>query len=199
MQVSLGFNKHNPFEQFLTWYDEACRAGEKDPHAAVLATSSHDLRPSARVVFVERDNQRQIFDIFTNINSRKGKEIESNPEVSLCFYWSKLGKQVRISGKAELVDSNKADLYFASRARGKQINAWVSNQSEILNEEDLIQKISYYNSKFADCAIPRPPYWSGFSIIPTYYEFWINNQDRFHQRDCFELQGNNWHHFKLQP
>jgi pyridoxamine 5'-phosphate oxidase len=140
------------------------------------------------------------FCFFTNLTSRKGKELNQNQNVALCFYWGVLGLQVRIEGKVEKVSVAEADEYFKSRRRGSQIGAWASKQSHEMNEwhefEDRIKEVT---KNFEGKDVPRPPFWSGFRVIPSVIEFWQEGEFRIHQREVYEKYLDGWKVKKLYP
>jgi pyridoxamine 5'-phosphate oxidase len=190
----------NPFLQFSQWLDLACVTKEIiEPTAMSLATVDKNNYPSLRMVLLKKFDERG-FCFFTNLTSRKGKEISYNHNVALCFYWGILGKQIRIEGVTEKVSIEEADDYFFSRRRESQIGAWASKQSFEMNDwsefEERIQKIS---QDFKNQEIPRPPFWSGFRVVPKSIEFWQEGEFRIHQRELYELLDGEWKIKKLYP
>src|SRR6266576_1962709 len=163
--------ENEPFAPFWRWLDQAWQ-GEPNAHAMTLATTSPEGRPSARMVLLKGLDQRG-FVFYTNLESRKSKELFANPHAALCFMWKSLDRQVRIEGVVELVRDEEADAYFASRPRDSQIGAWASDQSRPLADRaDLEARVDEYSRRFAKDEVPRPAYWSGFRIIPQQIEFW---------------------------
>ncbi|WDM85556.1 pyridoxamine 5'-phosphate oxidase [Ehrlichia sp. JZT12] len=194
-------NENNPIELFSLWYEEMLRIPCKEPTAMVLATCSKDLKPSARVVLLKQYSD-QGFVFFTNINSRKGQEIQNNPYVALVFDWNHISKQVRIEGKIEMLLDEDIDKYYASRSRGSQISALCSNQSSILkNRKDFIDSIENMTKEFYGKPIPRPSYWVGMRVVPMLIEFWEEGLYRIHTRSQYTRKDTNhqWNVVELYP
>ena len=190
----------DPIAQFDAWYGEAQAAEPKNPGAMALATVTPDGRPSARMVLLKgRDAGGFVF--YTNLNSAKAAELDANPQASLCFYWKSLGRQVRIDGRVERVSEDEADAYFATRARGSQIGAWASDQSQPLASRALLEhRAEEYHAKFASGDIPRPAFWSGYRVVAERIEFWTERPDRLHDRQLFERDGDGvWQESWLFP
>lgn len=178
---------------------EAQRAKLVEPTAMTLATVSPQGRPSARVVLLKGVDERG-FVFYTNFNSRKGRELKSNSSAALVFYWDPLDYQIRIEGQAQPVSNEEADEYWITRPRDSQIGAWASLQSEELDRKSsFLKRIASVAIKYAGRAIPRPPHWSGFRIIPSRIEFWKKKKFRLHERVVYEKQGTSWRVFKLYP
>ena len=185
----------NLIQRVQDWMAEAEKTEVNDPNAASFATArvtrnqlgnSDSIRPSVRIVLVKHISVDRHFIIYTNYESRKGQEIEANPFAALSFYWKSTGKQIRVEGQIEPISSQEADEYFASRPRQSQIGAWASQQSRPLqNRDELMQRYHDLNQKYDDQDIPRPPYWSGFRLIPDYIEFWQDGDHRLHHRESF--------------
>lgn len=190
----------DPTELFGLWYQEALNVQIKDPTAMVLATCGKDCTPSARVVLL-KEYSKQGFVFFTNVNSRKGKELVENPKAALVFYWVELYKQVRIEGKVKLLENDKADDYFASRPKGSQVNAWCSKQSSILEDlQSFKNEMRVIAEEFKDKQIVRPDFWVGFYVIPEAIEFWQGGKHRNHTRYKYQLiENNNWKIDRLYP
>lgn len=189
-----------PFKKFEEWLKKAC--DEKsivEPTAMCLSTVNEKGHPSSRMILLKKFDERG-FCFFTNLTSRKGKELMVNSHVALCFYWGILGRQVRIEGVVEKVSQKEADDYFTSRRRGSQIGAWASKQSCEMKEwsefEERIQKIS---KDFEGQDVPRPPFWSGFRVVPSRIEFWEEGEFRIHQRHLYEKVKDGWEIKKLYP
>tara|TARA_Y100000590_G_scaffold439226_1_gene562980 strand:- start:10746 stop:11372 length:627 start_codon:yes stop_codon:yes gene_type:complete len=185
---SLGLNicfkdLENPIDLFTEWFDEAKKTEINDPNAVAVATSDKNSIPSVRMVLLKGyDNQGFVF--YTNLNSKKSSDIKENPNVSMCFHWKSLLRQIRILGKIEPVQNKEADNYYNSRAYGSRIGAWASNQSTELNSrEELYKKIDEFKKKFPENQkIPRPTYWSGWKLKPYRIEFWLDGENRIHER-----------------
>ena len=159
-----------------------------EPTAVLLATADRQGRPSSRTVLLKGFDERG-FVIYTNFRSRKGQELQANPWASLTFHSQALGKQLHAQGPVEVVTEAEADAYFASRARGSQIGAWASEQSEGMPAEGraaLQRRIAEYEEKFTGGEVPRPAHWSGFRILPERVEFWTNGEFRLHDRQVWE-------------
>jgi pyridoxamine 5'-phosphate oxidase len=175
----------NPITLFTDWFAQARQIEKRDPTAMILATATPQGVPSVRTVLLKAFDE-QGFVFYTNLQSRKVQELQTNPHVALCFYWPVLDKQVRIEGQIKPVSETEADQYFATRARGSQIGAWASAQSQILpHPSDLLKKYQEIEQQFANKTVPRPPFWSGFRVIPNYLEFWQQGQYRLHTRICY--------------
>ncbi len=172
----------DPMRQFARWFDQAVAAGLVEPNAMTLATVGSDGQPSARVVLLKHfDAQGFVF--FSNYLSRKGRELEANPRAALVFYWPELERQVRIEGTAERVAPAESDAYFNSRPVGSRIGAWASPQSSVIDgRESLERAVERLTRQFGDGAIPRPPHWGGYRIVPSTIEFWQGRPNRLHDR-----------------
>ncbi len=194
----------NPINQFSKWLEEAKKNPTIiEPTAMSLATSTKDGMPSVRMVLLKGLDERG-FVFYTNLNSRKSVELKQNPKAAGCFYWMPLEQQVRVEGKIEHVSDTEADAYFATRARDSQIGAWVSQQSQILPERvELLQAISDKIAQFDGVSVPRPPFWSGWRLIPNRIEFWQQGDFRLHEREVFTRgandTSNNWEISFLYP
>ena len=170
-----------------------------EPTAMTLATVSGDGQPSARLVLLKAVDERG-FVFYTNLRSRKGRELAANPRAALTFHWQPLEVQVRIEGKAEQVTDAEADDYFATRARDSQLGAWASDQSDpIAREGDLGARFAAAEQRFAGRNVSRPPHWSGYRVIPERIEFWRNRPSRLHERRLFTRDGDGWRESALYP
>ena len=189
----------DPFILFNKWYIEASDKEINDPNAMNLSTISDDLKPSSRMVLLKHYN-KEGFVFYTNCNSKKGKSIYKNPNVSLNFHWKSLLKQIRIEGTVSKVSNEEADKYYNSRPRQSKIGAWASNQSEELKErKNLIDNVEFYKTKFNDMNIERPAHWTGFRVKPDLIEFWQDMPYRLHDRLEFIKFNNQWIGRKLFP
>ena len=191
----------NPFKLFEEWFNTAKKTEINDPNALALGTSDKDGNSSVRMVLLKGFDKKG-FVFYTNLNSKKSEDIKVNPKASMCFHWKSLLRQVRVVGKINSVSSKDADEYYNSRAYGSRIGAWASKQSTILNRRDeLTQSINTFKKKFPDeNNVPRPNYWSGWNLSPTEIEFWLDGENRIHQRLKYERNNNiDWQKYLLSP
>jgi pyridoxamine 5'-phosphate oxidase len=192
-----------PFEIFANWLNRAKeRADITEPTAMCLATIGNNNYPSARMILLKKFDETG-FCFFTNLTSRKGMELVNHQNVALCFYWMPLGLQVRIEGRVQEVSAKEADDYFASRRRDSQIGAWASKQSqEMDNWQEFEDRIAQIKEDFTNQEIPRPPFWSGFKVMPRSIEFWQEGEFRIHKREVYTRDpedDNFWLLSKLYP
>lgn len=188
----------DPIVQLKTWWNEAVAGKIYEPNAMTLSTCV-DSKPSSRIVLLKSILDEGIL-FFTNYESRKGREIKDNPNVSVLFFWEDLERQVRIEGVAERASSQISDEYFQSRPRGSQIGAWASPQSEkVESREELDEKEKYYENYFTGKEIPRPEHWGGYLIRPQMIEFWQGRPSRLHDRIVYQKEENAWKIFRLAP
>ncbi len=189
----------DPIARFGNWFARARHTEPGDPTAVALATATPGGVPSVRMVLL-KDFGPDGFVFYTNLESRKGTELKANPLAALCFYWHTLDYQVRIEGRVSPVDDQQADAYFASRPRGSRIGAWASRQSQIMAHRfDLKQRVAAMHAKFALRKIPRPSHWGGMRLVPSRIEFWHQGQNRLHDRQLFERDGQSWRRYRLYP
>jgi len=190
----------NPFIQFKKWFDQALAAQLPEPNAMSIATATPDGTPSARMVLLKDFDERG-FVFFTNYNSRKGQELAENPQAALVFWWAELERQVRISGYVEKVSEKESDQYFNSRPANSRLGAWVSNQSEVIeNREVLEQRLQEFQSKYENQEISRPSHWGGLRVIPSEIEFWQGRSSRLHDRLLYNrLNDGSWKIERLSP
>ena len=187
-----------PLALFERWLDEAWK-GEPNAHAMTLATATREGRPSARLVLLKGLDRRG-FVFYTNLESRKSEELFANPHAALCFLWKSLNRQVRVEGPVEQVGDDEADAYFASRPRDSQIGAWASDQSRPLDSREALERrVDRFTRRFGVAAVPRPPYWSGFRIVPRRIEFWQERPFRLHDRWLYIRDGEAWQRQRLFP
>ena len=185
---SLGLNScfldlNDPIELFRVWMEEAKKTEPNDPNALALATSDKDNSPSVRMVLL-KDFSKDGFTFYTNLNSQKGNELKSNPKAAMCFHWKSLLRQIRITGQIKKVSDKVADEYYNTRAYESRIGAWASKQSTILkNRDELLKSIEAFKQKYNDQSkVPRPDHWSGWNLIPSSIEFWLDGDSRIHER-----------------
>jgi len=191
----------NPIKLFEEWFNEAKKTEINDPNALALGTSDKEGNSSVRMVLLKGFDKKG-FVFYTNLNSKKSEDIKVNPNASMCFHWKSLLRQVRVVGKVNSVSNRDADEYYNTRAYGSRIGAWASKQSTILNQRDeLTQSINTFKKKFPDeNNVPRPNYWSGWNLSPTEVEFWLDGENRIHQRlKYIRLDKNNWKKVLLNP
>jgi pyridoxamine 5'-phosphate oxidase len=170
-----------------------------EPTAFTLATVGADGQPSARIVLLKGVDARG-FVFYTNIESRKGRELLARPQVAMVFHWQPLERQIRVEGTARPVSADEADAYFASRARDSQLGAWASLQSQpIVAPGDLEARVKEMELRFADKAVPRPPHWSGFRVVPNRIEFWDSMPFRLHRRELYHREADGWRVEILYP
>ena len=171
----------------------------EEPAAVTLATADLDGRPSSRVVLLRGlDNRGFVF--FTNSLSRKGRQLEANPQAALSFYWDFLGQQVRIEGNTEKVDDKESDNYWIHRPRDSRIGAWASRQSErLVDRAELDSRIEKYKETYVNQEVPRPPHWYGYRVVPRRIEFWQEGANRLHTRTIYEEASGGWEKFLIYP
>jgi len=190
---------NDPIARFKELLAQAEQSGLSPHNAAALATAGKDPEPTVRMVLLKDVDDRG-FVFYTNLESRKARQLADNPRASLCFWWPKLKRQVRIEGEIELVSNQEADEYFASRPRGSQIGAWASHQSsELSSREELLAAVALLTEKYKDRAVPRPPRWSGYRLAPERIEFWKEQPDRLHERELYARQPVGWKITLLAP
>jgi len=189
----------SPIDQFLSWFNLALNAEIMEPNAMTLCTVDGNT-PSSRIVLLKGiENEGFVF--YTNYNSSKGLQMEKSPNVCLNFFWPELERQVRIEGEVQKVDAATSDQYFKSRPRASQIGAWVSPQSEVIeNREVLDSRLEEIELKFRGKDIERPPHWGGYSVTPNLVEFWQGRPSRLHDRIRYTLsESKNWKIERLAP
>jgi pyridoxamine 5'-phosphate oxidase len=191
--------ENNPIKQLEKWLIHALEANANEPNAMVLCTVSKDSKPSSRVVLLREFDENGL-GFYTNFESRKGKEMGFNKNVCLNFFWPELERQIRIEGTVEKQKEEISDSYFASRPMASKIGAWASAQSaKIMSREILENEFKNQSAKFENKEVSRPPFWGGFLVKPTYFEFWQGRPSRLHDRICFELKKNSWKISRLSP
>lgn len=189
----------DPYSLFEKWLKEAVSAQAHEPNAMVLSTVSQDGKPSSRIVLL-RDFTEEGLVFFTNYNSRKGQDIQSNKHASLLFFWPEIERQIRIDGVIERTSEEVSDAYFLSRPRESRLGAWASAQSkEIPSREFLEDLYNEADQRFKGKDIPRPAHWGGFILKPDYIEFWQGRPSRLHDRLFFKKENNDWTRGRLSP
>jgi pyridoxamine 5'-phosphate oxidase len=189
----------DPFERFASWLAEAEQREPNNPGAMSVATVDAHGRPSSRMVLLRGFDTRG-FVFYTNFESRKGHDLRTNAYVALCFHWKSLDRQVRIEGRTQIVAAEEADAYFASRPKDSQIGAWASKQSEPLTARfELETRVAKYGVLYGIGKVPRPPFWSGYRVVPDAIEFWEERPFRLHDRTQYRLGADGWQTTKLFP
>ncbi len=193
--------KADPIDQFAIWFQDATAADLLEPNAMTLATAEADGKPSARIVLL-KDYSDRGFVFYTNYESNKSQQLIANPQAALVFFWDKLERQVRIEGQVVKVSPTESDTYFHSRPLGSQIGAWVSDQSRVISDRQILEtkqqnlEQKYQNSQ----QIPRPEHWGGWRVIPQTIEFWQGRPSRLHDRLVYTLQSDGtWQISRLAP
>ena len=194
----------DPIDGLNGWLKEAEEKGLPEPTAMTLATIGLDGKPSARIVLYKgtspNSEGRRCPRFVTNYESRKSQEIEKNPDVALVFHWTTLQRQIRVEGRAEKISAAESDAYFQKRARGSQIGAWASPQSQVIpNREMLDRLVEETEARFAEGPIPRPEFWGGWRVVPTAIEFWQGQTYRLHDRIRYVWKGSAWVTERLAP
>jgi pyridoxamine 5'-phosphate oxidase len=189
----------NPLVQFRFWLNEAMKAEEPEPTAMVLSTALPGQRISSRVVLL-KDIDGDGFSFFTNYQSNKALQIESNPAGALLFFWPQLERQVRIEGKILKEQQYKSDEYFKGRPEGSKIGAWASPQSRRVPNREYLENLQQdYMRLFKSRALERPEFWGGYKLIPNLVEFWQGRENRLHDRFEYSRNGGAWEVFRLAP
>lgn len=188
----------DPFVQFGSWFAEALRSGIALPNAMTLATATRAGRPSARTVLLKSFDASG-FVFFTHYRSRKGREIEENPQAMLLFRWGELERQVGIEGRVAKVSAAESDGYFATRPLGSRLSAIISPQSEPVVSREVLETALEEASKRWRNEPPRPPHWGGYRLVPERFEFWQGRRDRLHDRLCYRKAERAWKIERLAP
>ncbi|MEM4260823.1 MAG: pyridoxamine 5'-phosphate oxidase [Candidatus Woesearchaeota archaeon] len=192
--------KANPLEQFQIWFDEMLQSDFVEPTAMALATSSKNGMPNARMVLLKQFDTKG-FVFFTNYQSPKAIEIDENPWGCLLFYWDKLARQVRITGRIEKISKEESEAYFETRPYTSRLGAWASKQSQPLKSRfSLIREVVKMMAKYPT-KVPLPPFWGGYRLIPSKYEFWQGRESRLHDRLLYtkETNSDKWIITRLYP
>ena len=193
-------NEVSPMPLFETWFAEAKETEINDPNAFALATVDVSGQPSVRMLLLKGMKENG-FVFYTNMNSRKANDLQSNQKASICFHWKSLRRQVRVIGKVEEVSKKEADDYYNSRPYKNRISAWASSQSQILDKrETFLDKIKEFEKKYPDeNNVPRPPHWSGWRVLPEEIEFWVDGEGRIHERLNYKNNDGKWNKELLYP
>jgi pyridoxamine 5'-phosphate oxidase len=189
----------NPFNQFETWINQALEAHLPEPNAMTLATVDANHKPHARVVLLKgvEDNG---FIFYTNYASDKGKEMAGNPNVSLCFLWLEIERQVRVEGKVEKLSRAESEAYFKQRPHKSQLGALASNQSKVVEDRAYLEnKFKQLEAQYREGEVPMPETWGGYRVIPEAIEFWQGRRSRLHDRIKYELIDGEWIIKRLSP
>ena len=189
----------NPFDQFTLWMNQAIEARVQDPTAMSVATVSSEGKPWQRMVLLKGFDE-QGFVFYTNLGSRKAKEIESNAQVSLHFPWLQLDRQVIIGGRAERLSAVEVVKYFLSRPKESQLAAWASKQSSRINSRQALEtQFAQIKEKFSKGDVPLPVFWGGYRVVPEEMEFWQGGESRLHDRFSYSRDGDDWDIDRLSP
>lgn len=194
----------DPFQMLTRWLDEAKAAGAIEPTAMTLATASKDAVPSARIVLFKGTSKssegREAVEFFTNYQSHKSDDLSENPRAALVFHWNLLRRQLRIEGVIEKVSAEESNAYFQTRARESQIGAWSSPQSQYLKDrEELVSRVEATKDRFGTGVIPCPPFWGGWRLTPSRFEFWEERPARLHERHEVKFENGVWVKRRLAP
>jgi len=190
---------NNPIELFKKWFAKAKETEINDPNAVAVATVDKTSQPSVRMVLLKGLTDKG-FVFYTNFNSKKGSDLKNNKKSSMCFHWKSIRRQVRIIGTVEKVTDKEADEYYNTRPYKNKIGAWASSQSEILvKRNDFIKKIDDYKKKYPSDDVPRPSHWSGWRLMPSQIEFWLDGEGRIHERLNYKKENGSWNKELLYP
>ena len=188
-----------PIVRFRELLAQAAQLGSQNYNAFALATTGDDRQPSVRMLLLKEVDERGLV-FYTNLESHKARQLADNPRAAACFWWAPLQRQVRIEGWIERISDREADEYFTTRPRGSQLGAWASHQSRAISSRDqLLSAVALYADKYKDQPVPRPPYWSGYRLVPERIEFWKEQPDRLHEREVYTRQPNGWTISLLAP
>lgn len=187
------------WERFERWLAEAGDTEPRVPEAMQLATATPDGMPSVRTVLL-KDFGPEGLVFYTNLKSRKARELDANPRCAFVLHFKGLERQILGQGEVRPLEPHLADAYFASRDRGSRIGAWASRQSTVLPDRQvLLDAVGRFQEQFGDGHVPRPEFWGGFRILPTRLEFWQGRPDRLHERLVYERHGQGWVESLLAP
>ncbi|MCO6440478.1 MAG: pyridoxamine 5'-phosphate oxidase [Nitrococcus mobilis] len=186
-------------ERFQRLFERAQNTSLTEPAAMTLATADRQGRPTARTVLLKQVSEAGLV-FYTNTHSRKGRQLSENPRAALCLFWQPLLEQVLIEGSVQLVAPQEADSYWVTRERASQLGAWASQQSEPLESRAWLEnRVKELEARYADQPVPRPPYWTGYRLMPDLIEFWRARPGRLHERYRYWLEGGGWRCGQIQP
>ncbi len=189
----------DPVKQFEKWFEEACASKLPEPNAMSISTVNAEGRPSSRIVLLKSFDQ-QGFVFFTNYESRKGRELEQNPFVSILFFWPELERQIRIEGKAEKISRAESLAYYFSRPVNSRLGAWASAQSAVIDSRRVLEKKwEEMKARFEGREIPIPDFWGGYRVVPDAFEFWQGRESRLHDRLYYRQEKGLWNIARLSP
>jgi len=199
MEATTFLDNLSPIQKFTEWFEEAKKTTLKDPNAMVLSTADTEGQPHSRIVLL-KDVRPDGFVIYTNYQSNKGRQIAANPNVAFNFFWDPLFRQVKWRGKAEKLTRAESEAYWKTRPRQSQLGQWVSQQSQpVSTREAMEQELIAAEEKWQNQDVPCPPHWGGYLLAPTYVEFWIGREGRFHDRYTYKKVENTWFGQRLYP
>jgi pyridoxamine 5'-phosphate oxidase len=190
----------DPFGQFKKWWDEVLQSNIEEPNAMTLATAAANGQPSARIVLLKGLTEKG-FLFFTNYESHKATELQSNPQACLVFFWKELERQVRVQGTVAKITATESDEYFKSRPMASQIGAWASPQSTVIGSRKILEEnVTAIENKFSGTGIQRPKHWGGYILTPFLFEFWQGRRSRLHDRIQFtQEKDQGWKIERLAP
>ena len=189
----------DPYREFEKRFALAIESGIPEPNAMSIATLDEHGQPWVRTVLLKTYDERG-FVFFTNYESRKAKQMEANPQISILVPWVEIERQVIIQGRVEKISTAESLKYFTSRPRESQLGAWVSNQSEVISSRKfLMQKLQEIKTKFKEGEIPLPSFWGGYRLVPEMIEFWQGGPARLHDRFLYSREGDGWKIDRLSP
>lgn len=189
----------DPILQLQQWLDDAVTEGLPHPNAMSLATADEHGHPSVRHVLLKGIDERGI-EWYTNYQSRKARDLATNPHACVVFPWFAMWRQVVVSGPVTMVSSDESDEYFASRDRGSQLGAWASPQTQVIPDRGWLERrVAEFAAQFEGQPVPRPPHWGGYRLRPDWLDFWFSQPDRLHDRFRYERTGRGWVIHRLAP
>ena len=188
----------SPFDQFHKWFDDAKEVGVLDPTAMTVSTVSREGMPSSRVVLLKSFDEDG-FVFFTNYEGRKGTDLNTNPKASILFFWDQLERQIRIEGEVHKITPEESEAYFVTRSYTSKVGAWASKQSrELSSRYKLLREVAIVMAKHP-VNVPLPPFWGGYRLVPSYFEYWQGRESRLHDRITYEKHSDGWDIKRLYP